>query len=310
MEWPNWHRKNSFLQQVDRLLGAQPRLTQVARQNKIAELLFRDAFISIAELVDMFQVSSMTIHRDLSQLEQQGILRKVKGGATAEPSYLFESHFPYRVKARAEEKQAIAAAAMSYIEPGDVIMLDDSTTALALAKRLPELSHLTLITNLLPTINLLQSATHIHLICLGGDYLPRHHAFVGSLCEEMIGSLRANTLFLSTSAVNAGFLFHQEENVVRIKQAMIRSSVRRILLLDHTKLGKQALRQIAPLSAFDLVIIDHKTPPDKIKMLTDQSVPFKIAPDPHAEGTSIQAAPPDNGRLAGDTRFPTDGKNR
>lgn len=287
-------------------MSGEYRLSQGTRQTKIAELLLRDAFISISDLVDLFHVSSMTIHRDLTQLEQQGILRKVKGGATAEPSYLFESHFPYRERARTEEKQAIAAAALSYIEPGDVIMLDDSTTALALAKRLPELSHLTLITNLLPTINFLQLVGHINLIGLGGDYLPRHYAFVGSLCEEMIGSLRANTLFLSTSAVNGGFLFHQEENIVRIKRAMIRSSLRRILLLDHTKLGKQALREIAPLSAFDLVIIDHKTPPDKVKMLTDQSVPVKIAADPAACEQPAQVPPSDDGRVEGDTRVSKD----
>lgn len=291
-------------------MSGQHRVTQLARQNKIAELILRDAFISIPDLVEMFHVSSMTVHRDLAQLEQQGILRKVKGGATAEPSYLFESHFPYRVKARAEEKEAIATAALSYIEPGDVIMLDDSTTALTLAKHLPDFSHLTLITNLLPTINLLKSVTQLHLICLGGDYLPRHHAFVGSLCEEMIGNLRANTLFMSTSAVNGGFLFHQEENVVRIKRAMIRSSARRILLLDHTKLGKQALREIAPLSAFDLVIVDFNTPADKVKMLTDQSIPVKIAANPHEGAVHVKTAPCNDGRYEGDTRHFEDGTSR
>jgi len=119
----------------------------------------------------------------------------------------------------------------------------------------------------------------------------------------MISSLRANTLFMSTSAVNGGFIFHQEENIVRIKRAMIRSSTRRILLIDHTKLGKQALREIAPLSAFDLVIVDHKTPPDKVKMLTDQSVPVKIAAAPQAEARHSQTAPSNDGRYEGDTSY-------
>lgn len=227
----------------------------------------------------MFQVSTMTIHRDLDELEQQGILRKVRGGATAQPTYLFESHLSYRLNAAQEEKEAIAAAAFTYVEPGEAIMLDDSTTSLALARKLVDISHLSVITNFLSAIEILRACNQINLICLGGDYLLRHNAFVGDLCEQMITSLRANTLFMSTSAVSDGYTFHQEETIVRIKRAMIHSAARRILLLDHTKLGKQALREIAPLSKFDLVIVDAKTPPQKVEALKESGVSVKVAPD-------------------------------
>lgn len=226
----------------------------------------------------MFQVSLMTIHRDLDELEQQGILRKVRGGATAQPTYLFESHLTYRLNVATEEKEAIAAAALEYVEPGEAIMFDDSTTSLALARKLVDISHLTVITNFVSTIEILRHCSQINLICLGGDYLFRHNAFVGDLCEQMIGSLRANTLFMSTSAVSDGHAFHQEENIVRIKRAMIHSAARRILLLDHTKLGKQALREIAPLSKFDLVIVDSKTAPAKVEAIKELGVTVKIAP--------------------------------
>lgn len=252
--------------------------SQAGRLNQIAELVLRNASVSIQDLVDMFQVSKMTIHRDLDELEQQGILRKVRGGATAQPTYLFESHLNYRINTSKREKEAIAAAAYAHVEPGEAVMLDDSTTILALARKLVDISHLTVITNFLTTVDVLRSCRQINLISLGGDYLFRYNAVVGDLCEQMISSLRVNTLFMSSSAVADGYVFHQEEVIVRVKRAMIKSASRRILLVDHGKLGKQALREVAPITDFDIVIVDSGADPAQLDAIREHDVPVEIAP--------------------------------
>ncbi len=252
-------------------------ISQTERLSQIAELVLRNTTVSIQDLVEMFQVSKMTVHRDLDELEQQGILHKVRGGATAQPSFLFESHLNYRINAAKKEKEAIAAAAIAHVEPGEAVMMDDSTTTLPLVRRLVTISHLTMITNFLTTIDILRPYRQIHLIGLGGDYLYRYNAFVGDLCEQMISSLRVNTLFLSTSAFDNGSLFHQDETIVRVKRAMIKSASRRILLIDHTKLGKQALRQVAPVSDLDLIIIDSGVDSTQLKILREHNVPIEIA---------------------------------
>lgn len=259
-------------------MGASVSNAQAERQNRIAELVLRHTTVNIQALVEMFHVSAMTIHRDLDDLEQQGILRKVRGGATAQPTYLFESHLNYRLNSHLAEKQAIAAAALAHIEPGDAVMLDDSTTVLALAQKLLDTPHLTVITNFLSIVELLRPYRQFNLICLGGDYLFRHNSVAGDLCEQMIGYLRANTLFISFSAVDGGHAFHQEESIVRIKRAMVKSAARRILLVDHSKLGKQALREAVPLTDFDLVIVDAKADPEKVRSIRDLGVPVEIAP--------------------------------
>lgn len=252
--------------------------SQAGRLNQITELVLRNASVNIQDLVEMFQVSKMTIHRDLDELEQQGVLRKVRGGATAQPTYLFESHLYYRINTSKKEKEAIATAALAHVEPGEAVMLDDSTTILALAKKLVDISHLTVITNFYTTVDVLRSCRQINLISLGGDYLLRYNAVVGDLCEQMISSLRVNTLFMSSSAVDDVFLFHQEEVIVRVKRAMINSASRRILLLDHGKLGKQALRKVAPITDFDLVIVDSGADPAELDALREHDVPVEIAP--------------------------------
>ena len=252
--------------------------SQAVRLNQIAELVLRNASVNIQDLVEMFQVSKMTIHRDLDELEQQGILHKERGRATAQPTYLFESHLNYRINASKKEKEAIGTAAFAHVEPGDAVMLDDSTTILALARKLVDISHLTVITNFLTTVEIMRSCRQINLISLGGDYLFRYNAVAGDLCEQMINGLRVNTLFMSSSAVSDGYLFHQEEVIVRVKRAMIKSASRRILLVDHTKLGKQALREVAPITDFNLVIVDSGADPAEINAIREHGVPVEVAP--------------------------------
>ena len=254
--------------------------SQSERQALITELVLKHTTVNIQELAEMFQVSAMTIHRDLDELEQQGILRKVRGGATAQPTYLFESHLNYRMNAALEAKDAIANAALAYVEPGEAIILDDSTTILTLAQKLVDISHLTVITNFFSNIEVLRVNRQINLICLGGDYMYRYNAVVGDLCENMIRSLRGNTLFMSFSAVNEGYTFHQEEMIVRVKRAMIESASRRIMLVDHTKLGKLALRQVVPVSVFDLVIVDPLADPVQVDKIRELGVEVEVAVSP------------------------------
>ncbi|MFD2350077.1 DeoR/GlpR family DNA-binding transcription regulator [Nonomuraea ferruginea] len=126
-----------------------------ARWQGMAEHIVRQGSVSVTELAESFGVSVMTVHRDLGELERQGMVRKVRGGATAQASNVWESNIAYRLKAHTAEKDAIARVVAGMIEPGSSVMLDDSTTALAVARQLQELAPLTVVTNFLEAIRLL-----------------------------------------------------------------------------------------------------------------------------------------------------------
>ncbi|MDP9364408.1 MAG: DeoR/GlpR family DNA-binding transcription regulator [Chloroflexota bacterium] len=248
------------------------------RRERIAEFVLGRESTSARELAARFDVSLMTVHRDLDELERQGVLRKFRGGATPQPSSLFESNVRYRLSAARAEKEALARYALGLVEPGQAVLLDDATTTLALARLLPEIAPVTVITNYLATIQALHEAPEVRLIALGGEYLPSHDSFTGVVCEAAIASLRADVFFMSTSAVSGGVAYHQEQEIVKVKRAMLGAATRRVLLLDHGKLGKAALHRLAPLTDFDLVVVDAGADEARLRDLRETKVPVEVAP--------------------------------
>jgi DeoR/GlpR family transcriptional regulator of sugar metabolism len=248
------------------------------RQDEIAELVLKHPFVAAKDLADRFRVSLMTIHRDLDELEARGVLRKVRGGATPQPSSLFESNVRYRLTVAADEKLALARAALPRIEPGQAVLIDESTTGLALARLLHERAPLTVITNSLSVMQELRGARDIKLIVLGGDYWPRHEAFCGLACEAAVSALRADILFMSTTAISDGVAYQPDQDMAIAKRAMIAAAARRVLLVDHTKFGRVALHRLAPLTDFDLVLTDDGVGESGLRQLREAQVPFEVIP--------------------------------
>ncbi|MEO3821534.1 DeoR/GlpR family DNA-binding transcription regulator [Plantactinospora sp. B24E8] len=248
------------------------------RQAEIAEHVLQHGSVSATELAEMFHVSLMTIHRDLDELARQGVVRKFRGGVSAQPSSVFESNVSFRLRAAREEKLALARRARTLIEPGMAVMLDDSTTTLEVARLLEDdPGPLTVITNFLETIKLLSGVPGIRLLALGGEYYPTHDSFLGVPCVEAIEALRVDLLFASTSAVSGGYAYHQEQEIVLVKRAMIRSAQRSVLMVDHTKLGRAALHRLAPLRDFNLVLTDARAPKETLAEMREHGVRYEIA---------------------------------
>lgn len=257
------------------MTGRTPRNT---RQGQIADHVLREGSVSASQLAETFGVSLMTVHRDLDELERQGVVRKFRGGVSAQPSSVFESNVAYRLRTARAEKVAIAQVARSLIEPGMAVMLDDSTTTLGVAELLADAAPLTVITNFLQVINAVSRVDGVRLIALGGEYYPTHDSFLGVPCIEAIESLHADVLLTSTSAASGGLTYHQEQEIVLVKRAMMRSATRKVLLMDHTKLGGTALHQLAPLSDFDDIVVDAGAPADVVRTLREHQVNVHVAP--------------------------------
>lgn len=258
---------------------------QMARRQLITETVMAEGTMRIEDLTERFGISLMTAHRDLDELVAQGLLRKTRGIVSAAPTSLIESSDVYRFSRQSTEKKAIAAAAMQFVEPGQAIFFDDSTTVLQMAGFLPSKVPLTAITNSLTLMNELNQIRDLTLLGLGGQFHNWCNAFMGHMTTQEIRRLRADTLFLSMSAITDDIVFHQSPDMVETKRAMFDSAARRILLADHTKFTRRALHSFAALTEFDAVIVDADTPAEHIARMRGKGINVIIAP-------ALSPAPP------------------
>lgn len=253
-------------------------LRQVDRLEAITELVLNSGSMRIEDLAETFGVSAMTIHRDLDTLDQKGVLRKSRGAATAVASSLFESSTEYRIRQAKGAKKAVARAAFDLVEPGQAVILDDSTTGIYLAKLLPEKQPLTVITNFQRVAGLLTDDPGIALLLAGGQYYKWCDAYMGTVALNAIRSLRADIVFLSSPAVTEGVCYHQHHDAALLKEAMFSSAQRRVLYLDHTKFSMRALHAHKRVDDFDTVIVDGDTPDLVLEELASMDVELIIAP--------------------------------
>lgn len=256
-------------------------LSADARREQITRLLLERDTVTVRELTARFGVSTMTVHRDLDRLEARGILRKVHGGATAQPSSLYESSLVFRLGSMADEKRAIARRAALEVQPGSSVLIDDSTTCLAMVPFLIRVPQLTIVTNFLSVVD---QVTHheeadTKLILLGGDYDAKYHSLLGVIAEHALSELRVDQCFQSVSAADGHGVYHQEPHQARIKRRMTEIASSSVLLVDSSKLGKRALHRIVGLDAFDLLIVGEGTPPEEVFALRASGANVLVASD-------------------------------
>ena len=248
------------------------------RQQLIVNLLVEGKTVEVDDLAERFSVSKMTIHRDLDDLEQAGVLRKVRGGATIDAGTQFESDFRIRERQGGEAKVAMAQEALALVEPGMTVMVNDGSMAAVFGEMLLRKRPLTVITNNAAIMERLKGENGITLIALGGIYSAKFNAYLGVVTEEALSRLRADIAFISTPAVSGRLAYHMDDNVVRAKRAMISSSARSCLLVNHQRIGHTALHVMADLADFDTIITDSAPTAAVLNEFDRAGIKLTIAP--------------------------------
>lgn len=247
------------------------------RQQAILDLLVSNGAVDLDDLAQRFAVSKMTVHRDLDDLEESGLVRKIRGGATIESGTQFESDFNFRERQGLAAKSAIAQYALQFVEPGMTVIINDGSTAAVLGKALSDVRPLTVITNNGAVIEALKDRSGITLMALGGTFSKKYNGFFGRLTEDALSSLRADVAFLSSPAVKGTEVFHMDEAVVRTKRAMMAAASKAYLLVNHTRMDAQALHKFAALKEFEAVITDDTPPDAEGQALVTAGVSLEIA---------------------------------
>ncbi|MCQ1950291.1 MULTISPECIES: DeoR/GlpR family DNA-binding transcription regulator [Arthrobacter] len=176
-----------------------------------------------------------------------------------------------------EEKKKMARVAVELVSEGDVVMVDDSTTSLEVVPLLIGRSPLTIITNFMPAMQQVTNNPDVHLIALGGEYVPRYQSFLGLMCERSIADLYADVLFASSSAVRGLDVYHQDQQIVTAKRAMMAAAQTRVLMVDHSKIDHGALHRLGGIDEFTHVIVDDEVDAIVVKSFEDAGVIVLVA---------------------------------
>ncbi len=251
------------------------------RREKIREMLLASEYVKVLDISDEFGVTTVTARGDLEQLAREGYARRVHGGAVALRSSDPERPVEATIDTEREAKKEIAAEAAQLVKPGQTVIIDVGSTALALAQALvrrTELSDVTVITNGLSiALELEKAHPRLSVIVTGGMLRPLQHSLVQPLALDIFERINADIAFIGCNGV------HPTRGVtninlpeVEVKRAMMAASASSIVLADSTKLDRVSLGTIAAVGAFDTLITDSGTTQDVIDRLTEAGLPCVI----------------------------------
>lgn len=238
------------------------------RQRDILSVLTEDGECSVDTLARRFDVSDMTIRRDLQTLADAGRVIRTHGGATPAEQVRFEFQFLDRAKQNAPAKDAIGRAAATLVKDGQSVLLDSGTTTLAIARYLRTRQRLTVITTSLPIAAVLQDAAGVETMLLGG-YVRRDTPDLGGpLTESNLENLKTDIAFIGADGIDSsGRVSNSSMSTARMLTKMATCAKRVYVVADAAKIGKTALVTFGHAAKWDGLITDDAISRSSLKSL-------------------------------------------
>ncbi len=239
-----------------------------ARTAKIRELLKDSPQVSVGQLARLFKVTEMTIHRDLTKLEQANHVRKTHGGAVAAERMIFEFDFTARRAANHKAKQAIAQQAMQFIKPPVRIILDTGTTTLELAYLLKDCSNISVITPSLAVASVLQFSQGVETILLGGIIRRGSPDLTGVVAEKVLDMFMVDIAFQGADGIGLdGRMYNSDIRIANVDQKIRQRAKKTFILCDSSKIGKTDFASNGCLSEVNALITDSRISGEQLKSL-------------------------------------------
>lgn len=249
------------------------------RRTAIAQLARRDGRVEVAGLAAAFDVTPETVRRDLTDLEQRGVLRRVHGGAIPVERLSVEPAVAERAVLHTAEKARIATAALDELPAsGGTIVLDAGTTTGAFAEVLPRDRELTVVTNSVPIALALADRRNLQLLLVGGRVRSRTLATVDDWAVRTLDELSVDVAFVAANGIDpVRGLTTPDPAEAAIKRALLRAGRRVVLLADHTKVGDDHFVRFGALDDVDVLITDAGLEAEDHTVLTDAGLPVVLA---------------------------------
>lgn len=244
------------------------------RQEQICKMLRKNGAVTASKLVVQFAVSLETIRRDLLEMEREGRLTRVHGGAVTRSDMKPFFDLDRRNAEYSDEKKSLTLKAMDFIAEGDVIAVDGGSTAIPFAEALKtRFENLTVVTYSLDIFNRLCEHADFHVILCAGDYDKLERAFYGPYAMHMMESFHAQKVFVCPSGVSLEKgIFDYMTNVYAMQMKLIRSADEVFILADSSKFEKTGLYKLSDMEKAYTYITDGKLPTELLELYRQNDI--------------------------------------
>ena len=248
------------------------------RRKHIVELLNQQGKIKVAELSAYYGISEVTIRNDLDELEKQGLLERVHGGAVTTYRSYYNMDLLERAKTNEVEKRKIAESISKLICNGDTLMINAGTTTLYVVEYLREFKNLVIVTNSIAIAQEADRHKNFELILLGGSINGQYQFTHGDETISQIKKYKVDKLILAADGVSAeegittGFATEAE-----IDRQMIRRASKTILACDYTKIGRIGFAYIDPVESIDYLVTTESAVHAELEEIAARGVEIVLA---------------------------------
>jgi DeoR family transcriptional regulator, fructose operon transcriptional repressor len=246
------------------------------RRRRLLELITRQGYATLDELVRVLGVSESTIRRDLEVLDLSGSVKRTHGGAVYAGEVRSMPPFDERTGTAAAEKRAIGQAAADLLQDGDTVLLDGGTTTLEVARALIG-RRVQVVTNSLPIAQLLASSQQTDLILIGGYVYPRTGVALGPLAIATMQSIRVRTAILGAGGIVREGIYNSNLLLVETERQMMSCGQEVMIVADHTKFGRLALARLCGLEDVQSIVVDSGLGDEHRAMLEAAGLAIHVA---------------------------------
>lgn len=256
-------------------------MTREERHAAIMDMLIQQNSITVIDMAERLQVSSVTIRKDLTELERSKKLYRSHGKAILISPYITNRNVNVKEKLCIEEKRLIGKVAASLIVGDDSVMLASGTTIHALARSISvNASKLTVVTASLQSAEILAGQANVEIVQLGGILRHSSLSVVGSYAESILTSFFCSKLFLGVDGIDLEFgVTTTDMREANLNQVMMRAAQKTIVLADSTKFGRRGFAKIADMEDVDMIITDSHVKPSTVKRIEEMGIEIVIATD-------------------------------
>ncbi|QCR37881.1 L-fucose operon activator [Nissabacter sp. SGAir0207] len=229
------------------------------RHEALLKLIAEQDVMSVNQLSEQLSVCRETIRRDLSELQEQGLILRRHGKAKR----IIQQDdigipFTRRVKSHLHDKDDITRQALAYIEAGMVLALDASTTCWHLARKLPDVP-LTVLTNSARVVRELERRQYVSVVCTGGELLRKEEVYRSPALLSLIKHYEIDLFMFSCEGLDKqGTLWDSNDHNAEFKAMLVKRAAQSLLLMDKSKLWRQGVARICALPEVDIIISNRE----------------------------------------------------